>query len=223
MKAAIAVTLLAASLQADVASLAGDSGVVLALDATGNSLAEAHRDRTFTPASTLKVVTTWLAAETMGLDVRFETDFYLDGDWLIVRGKGDPGLVSEEVDLAAKALVPLLPGKVLAGVAVDDSFFVDGIEIPGVTRSSEPYDALNSATAVNFNTINVTVDGSTVTSAEAQTPLIPLAVEVAKARGVRGTNRINIGDDVHKARRYAAELFAPGNQAQDLGGDLEGV
>ena len=69
------------------------------------------------------------------------------------------GLLSEELDRAAIELKEKLGDQVLAGVAIDDSFFEEGIKVPGVSGSDEPYDALNSATAVNFNTINVVVDG----------------------------------------------------------------
>ncbi len=196
-----------ADVQSEVAKLAGDGGV-LAVDGEGNSLVSVHTDKEFTPASTLKVVTTLLAAETLGLDARFETDFWVEGDQLVVRGKGDPFLVSEELDLLAKDLAPKLAGKTLTGVVIDDSWFESGITVPGVTATTEPYDALNSATAVNFNTINVVVKDGVVRSAEEQTPLTALAKEVAKREGVRGTHRINIGKNPSDSRRYAGELIA---------------
>ena len=197
-----------ADLDQMVAKLGGSTGVVYVVDAKGDVLASHNEERAFTPASTLKVVTTLLAAEHLGLDSRFETDFWVVDDLLVVRGKGDPFLVSEELDLLAAALAPKLEGKELRGIAVDDSWFTTGITIPGVTSTTEPYDALNSATAVNFNTINVVVKDGVVTSAEEQTPLTALAREVAKREGVRGTNRINIGKNPDDARRYAAELIA---------------
>ncbi|MCO4768444.1 MAG: D-alanyl-D-alanine carboxypeptidase [Deltaproteobacteria bacterium] len=197
-----------AGVQDTVAKLAGSDGVVLAVDAQGEVLVSHNADTEYTPASTLKVMTTLLAADTLGLDARFETDFWVVDDMLVVRGKGDPFLVSEELDLLVKDLAPKLDGKTLAGVAIDDGWFIEGITIPGVTSTTEPYDALNSATAVNFNTINVVVKDGVVTSAEDQTPLTSLAKEVALREGVRGENRINIGKRPADARRYAAELIA---------------
>jgi len=196
-----------ADVQSEVAKLAGN-GVVLAVDKDGETVVSVHADKEFTPASTLKVVTTLLAAETLGLDARFETDFWVADGKLVVRGKGDPYLVSEELDLLAKDLAPKLEGQTLTGVVIDDSWFESGITIPGVTATTEPYDALNSATAVNFNTINVVVNDGVVTSAEDQTPLTALAKEVAKREGVRGKNRINIGKNPKDSRRYAGELIA---------------
>ena len=190
------------------ARLAGSEGVVYVVDAAGAVLVAHNADRAFVPASTLKVVTTLLAAETMGLDARFATEFWVDGGRLVVRGQGDPFLVSEELDLLVAALAPKLVGQTLAGVTVDDSWFSDHIKVPGVTATTEPYDALNSATAVNFNTINVLVQDGVVSSAETQTPITPLAVEVAKRQGIRSASRINIGKNVQDARRYAGELIA---------------
>ncbi len=197
-----------ADLSSEIQALAGADGVVYVLGEDDEVLVDLGGDRAFIPASTLKVFTSLLAAEHLGMDSRFETSFFLDGDMLVVRGGGDPFLVSEELDLVVAALKPLLEGKALAGVGIDDSFFEAGIEIPGVGGTEEPYDALNSATAVNFNTINVRVDGSTVTSAEEQTPLTPLAKKVALRRGVKGKLRVNLSNDPSEVRRYAGELVA---------------
>ncbi len=194
--------------QEDVAALAGDTGIVYVVDADGNDVYGLRDGEAFVPASTLKVVTTLLAAEYIGLDSRFETRFFRDGDALIVRGGGDPFLVSEELDVAAKAVAEALGGAALSGVYIDDSHFAPDIVIPGVGGTDNPYDALNSATAVNFNTIHVDVSGGTVRSAEEQTPLTPLAEAVAERKGVRGKQRINLSNSAEDVRRYAAELIA---------------
>ena len=197
-----------ADLTSDVAAKAGSDSTVYVIDEAGEVLVDHGGDRSFIPASTLKVFTCALAAEYKGMDSHFETRFWLEGDRLIVKGGGDPFLVSEELDLIAAELYPLLEGVQLAGVWIDDSYFEAGIKVPGVGGSEQPYDALNSATAVNFNTINVRVDGGTVTSAEEQTPLTPLAEEVARRRGVKGKLRVNLSNEPTEVRRYAAELIA---------------
>lgn len=197
-----------ADLRAEIEGLAGADGAVYAVDDAGQVLVDVRGERAFRPASTLKVFTTLLAAEHLGMDSRFETRFWLDGDMLVVRGGGDPFLVSEELDLVAVALRERLGDRGLAGIAIDDSFFEEGIRIPGVGATEEPYDALNSATAVNFNTINVKVEGDRVSSAEDQTPLTPLAERAARRLGVRGTLRVNLSSDPREVRRYASELIA---------------
>ncbi len=193
--------------QDDVKKLAGADGVVYVLDEQGQVLIDLGEGRDFIPASMLKVVTALLATEYLGLDGRFETWFWVRDGMLVVKGHGDPFLVSEELDLIAAALKDKLPGA-LKGVVVDDSYFADGIVVPGVGDSDNPYDALNSAVAVNFNTVNVTVSGGKIVSAEDQTPLTPLAERVATARGIKGKERINLSQQPDDVRRYAAELIA---------------
>lgn len=202
-----------AGMKDDVARLTV-GGAVLAVDAAEATVVDIRGTESVVPASTIKVVTTLLAADTMGLDYRFRTHFWVTDGWLVVRGEGDPSLVSEELDLVAQALVPLLPEGELRGVRVDDGYFAAGIDIPGVGNTTEPYDALNSALAVNFNTINVRVTDGTVVSAEPQTPITPLASEIARRRGVRGEARINLSARADDVRRYAGELIAAKLRAQ---------
>jgi len=198
----------AASWQDQITSLAGDKGVVLAVDSKGEVLVSVAAERSFIPASILKIPTTLLAAEYLGMDYRFVTEFFLQDGLLVVRGQGDPMLVSEELELVAAALKPLLAGRQLAGVGIDDSYFAADITVPGVGASDQPYDALNSATAVNFNTVHVVVEGDRIRSAEPQTPLTPLARSVARRRGVQGKVRVNLSSRPGDVRRYAAELVA---------------
>jgi serine-type D-Ala-D-Ala carboxypeptidase/endopeptidase (penicillin-binding protein 4) len=198
----------AADWKSEVSRLAGKDGVVLAVDEKGEVLVDVDSQRSFIPASILKIPTSLLAANYLGMDYRFSTEFFFHDGLLIVRGQGDPMLVSEELDVVAKTLAPLLGGQVVSGVGIDDSYFEDAIKIPGVGGSDNPYDALNSATAVNFNTINVVVEGDEVRSAEAQTPLTPLAKKVALRRGVQGKVRVNLSSSADDVRRYAAELIA---------------
>jgi len=194
--------------KSEVSRLAGKDGVVLAVDEKGEVLVDVDSQRSFIPASILKIPTSLLAANYLGMDYRFSTEFFFRDGLLVVRGQGDPMLVSEELDVVAKTLAPLLADHVVSGVGIDDSYFEDAIKIPGVGGSDNPYDALNSATAVNFNTINVVVEGEDVRSAEAQTPLTPLAKKVALRRGVQGKVRVNLSSSADDVRRYAAELMA---------------
>lgn len=198
----------AADSRADVGAPVGPNEIVYVVDAGNRVLIDRNGDRPFIPASTLKVFTTLLAAQQLGLDYRFTTEFFLDGDTLVVRGHGDPFLVSEELDLVAAALHERLGQRALAGVAVDDSYYSAGIVIPGVGSSTNPYDAPNSATAVNFNTIVLERHDGTVRSAEAQTPVTPLALSLAGERKVNGTLRFNLGNRDGDAARYAAEVVA---------------
>ena len=192
----VALLLLPAQALADakekVAALA-PSGLVLVMDAKGSELVAQNADEPFVPASVTKIVTTWLAMEVLGGNYRFQTRFYLDENRVLyVRGGGDPFLISEELALLAPKLVAAVGNKPLAGIVLDASYYPSNLRIPGIEDSSESYDALNSALAVNFNTINAVRRGNNVESAEKQTPITPLAITQFRLRGPYGRGRISL-------------------------------
>src|SRR6476619_754260 len=191
-----------------VAALA-PSGLVLAIDEKGNELVVQNADKPFVPASVTKIVTAWLAMEVLGGDYRFETRFYLDGKRVLyIRGGGDPFLISEELAQLATALVAAIGNQPLSGIVLDASYYPSDIRIPGIEDTKEAYDALNSALAVNFNTINAVRKGKTVSSAEPQTPITPLAISLFRARGPQGRGRISLTQDPAVGLQYAGELIA---------------
>lgn len=192
-----------------VAALA-PSGLVLVLDEEGNELVAQNADRSFVPASVTKIVTAWLAMEVLGGDYRFETRFYLDEDRVLyVRGGGDPFLISEELALLAPKLVAATYKEPYTGIVLDASYYPADLRIPGIEDTDEAYDALNSALAVNFNTIHAVRRGKTVRSAEKQTPITPLAISQFRARGPNGRSRISLTqEDPSVGVQYAGELLA---------------
>ena len=185
------------------------SGLVLVMDAKGNELIAQNADEPFVPASVTKIVTVWLALEVLGADYRFRTRFYLDDKRVLyVRGGGDPFLISEELALLAPELVAAVGKQPLTGIVLDASYFPKELSIPGVEDSRRSYDALNSALAVNFNTINAVRKGNKIESAEKQTPITPLAIDQFRARGPKGRGRISLAQDPALSLRYAGELLA---------------
>jgi len=191
-----------------VAALA-PSGLVLVIDEQGNELVAQNADQPFVPASVAKIVTAWLALEVLGGDYRFQTRFYLDGERkLYVRGGGDPFLISEELAQLASELVAAIGKQPLTGMVLDASYYPSNLRIPGIEDTEEAYDALNSALAVNFNTINAVRKGKTVSSAETQTPITPLAIREFRARGPKGRGRISLTQDPAVGLQYAGELIA---------------
>ena len=191
-----------------VAALA-PSGLVLVVDDKGNELIAQNADKPFVPASVTKLVTAWLAMEVLGGDYRFETKFYLDKNRVLyVRGGGDPFLISEELAPLAKELVAAIGKERLAGIVLDASYYPSDLRIPGIEETGEAYDALNSALAVNFNTIAAVRKGKTVRSAETQTPITPLAISQFQARGPQGRGRISLSQDPTVSLKYAGELIA---------------
>jgi D-alanyl-D-alanine carboxypeptidase/D-alanyl-D-alanine-endopeptidase (penicillin-binding protein 4) len=91
---------------------------------------------------------------------------------------------------------------------LDASYYPSDLRIPGIEDTDEAYDALNSALAVNFNTIAAVRRGKTVRSAEKQTPITPLAVSQFRARGPNGRGRISLTQDPTVSLQYAGELLA---------------
>jgi D-alanyl-D-alanine carboxypeptidase/D-alanyl-D-alanine-endopeptidase (penicillin-binding protein 4) len=203
-----------------VAALA-PSGLVLVMDEQGNELVAQNADKPFVPASVAKIVTAWLALEVLGADYRFETRFYLDGKRVLyIRGGGDPFLISEELAELAPALVAAIGKQPLSGIVLDASYYPSGIRIPGIEDTDEAYDALNSALAVNFNTINAVRKGKTVSSAEPQTPITPLAISQFRGRGPQGRSRISLTQEPAVGLQYAGELIAA--FIERAGGSIKG-
>ena len=168
-----------------------------------------NADEPFVPASVTKIVTAWLALEVLGADYRFETRFYLDDKRVLyVRGGGDPFLVSEELALLATDLVAAVGKKPITGMVLDASYYPSNLRIPGIEDTGEAYNALNSALAVNFNTIYAVRSGNKVSSAEKQTPITPLAIAQFRARGPNGSGRISLSQDPAVSLQYAGELIA---------------
>jgi serine-type D-Ala-D-Ala carboxypeptidase/endopeptidase (penicillin-binding protein 4) len=191
-----------------VAALA-PSGLVLVMDDKGNELIAQKADKPFVPASVTKIVTAWLAMEVLGGDYRFETRFYLDDKRVLyVRGGGDPFLISEELAPLATELVAAIGKEPITGIVLDASYYPSDLRIPGIEDTNESYDALNSALAVNFNTIAAVRKGKTVRSAEEQTPITPLAISQFQARGPQGRGRISLSKNPAVSLQYAGELIA---------------
>jgi D-alanyl-D-alanine carboxypeptidase/D-alanyl-D-alanine-endopeptidase (penicillin-binding protein 4) len=197
-----------AGVKEKVAALA-PSGVVLVIDDKGNELIAQNADKPFVPASVTKLVTAWLAMDVLGGDYRFETKFYLDDKRVLyIRGGGDPFLISEELEPLARELVAAIGKEPITGIVLDASYYPSDLRIPGIENTTESYDALNTALAVNFNTIAAVRKGKTVRSAEEQTPITPLAISEFQARGPKGAGRISLSKDPAVSLKYAGELIA---------------
>jgi len=185
------------------------SGMVFVVDADGKELVAQNADKPFVPASVTKIVTAWLALKVLGEDYRFETKFYIDNRRVLyVRGGGDPFLVSEELAPLAQGLVAAAGKQPFTGMVLDASYYPSDLRIPGIEDSRRSYDALNSALAVNFNTIAAVRKGNNVVSGEPQTPITPLAISQFRARGPKGSGRISLAQDPALSLQYAGELIA---------------
>lgn len=184
------------------------NGCVKLNDESGETLFSFNVEEPFVPASIIKILTAQAAFDILGKDYRFRTGFFTDGKGnLAIRGWGDPFLISEEIEQIATVLKH-------RGISTVRSFYLDisafsgDMTIPGTSGTLNPYDALNGALAVNFNTVNIgrTKEGI-LYSAEEETPLTPLAVEKGELIAAGTEERINLTDDPRESLRYVTELF----------------
>lgn len=188
-----------------------DAGVLL-LDKQGQPVISSHAKRLVIPASTTKLLTAWLALKHWGEEHHFRTHFYLHAatNTLWVKGSGDPFLVSEELALIAKHLKQLGISNIDA-IGLDVSLFQSNLKVPGAGRSGNPYDAIPTAVAANFNTIAIKRMVGKIVSAESQTPLTSFARRLIEKlpEHLNGKEiRINTGANSKDAEQYFAELLA---------------
>jgi len=193
----------------DLQNLLGPRDAVVISGPDQRILFSHNADALLIPASTLKLLTALTAIHTLGEDYRFKTEFYMDpASNLKIKGYGDPLFISEViVDIA-----DLLHDKLktndhsLSNIIVDPSYYDRAVVIPGVTDTTEPYDSPNGALCVNFNTVNFkTVDGK-YTSAEHQTPLLPMTLDRIKKTGL-SQGRITLSHQKDELVLYVGGLF----------------
>ncbi len=159
--------------------------------ASGEQLYKLHPHTPLIPASTLKVLTALIAIDHWGLAHQFHTDFFLGTDnALIIKGYGDPFLISEEIDLIVTAIEQTGQQR-FSSITLDTSWYSEQIDIDGQSHSNNPYDAPPAAIAANFNTVYLRKKGPSIQSMEAQTPLTPVAKKIGRSL-VNGKHRVNL-------------------------------
>lgn len=184
---------------------------LLVASESGEALLEKDAQQALIPASTTKLLTAFFALKHWGENHRFETHFYVKPETdakqsLIVKGLGDPYLVSEELAIIAKQLSKKLASRSFENLILDTSFYQDNVILPGTGFSNNPYDAIPSALAANFNTVYLKRSKDQLLSAEAQTPLTKTAVKLAQGMNEKKL-RFNTGRKAKTAQRYFAELL----------------
>lgn len=166
----------------------------------------------YIPASTIKILTSLVALDTLGPSYRFKTHFLIDvHNNLYIQGGGDPFLTSENIVLIAIKLRQLGITSI-NNIILDDSLFDINKVVNGSKNSYNPYDVANSALAVNFNSLPIMVrkDGS-VSSSEKQTPTLPIIMKIGKTLPP-GKHRVNVAaypssGALSNSLRYVGELF----------------
>jgi D-alanyl-D-alanine carboxypeptidase/D-alanyl-D-alanine-endopeptidase (penicillin-binding protein 4) len=191
-----------------ISALIGKKDSILVANPQGQILFAKNKDTKLVPASILKIFTSLVALHYLGPDYRFKTEFYLDdASNLKIRGLGDPLLISEVInDISRHLAEKLEPSQNVNNLILDNSYFNQPLTIPGITSSSQPYDAPNGALCVNFNTVNFKQTTNGYISAEPQTPLLPFAIKKIK-QSQMDEGRIVFSHEDHEITLYAGKLF----------------
>jgi D-alanyl-D-alanine carboxypeptidase/D-alanyl-D-alanine-endopeptidase (penicillin-binding protein 4) len=182
-------------------SLIGQEDSLLVVDPNGRIIFSKNETQKRIPASILKIFTSLVALHYLGADYRYQTEFFIDNHSnLKIKGFGDIRDIS-------RLLAALLGSSIIVNdLIVDDSFFSQPLTIPGVSTSSQPYDAPNGALCANFNTVFFKHTNSGYVSAESQTPLLPYAEEIITARNLK-SGRIVLSHLKNETTVYAGKLF----------------
>ncbi len=132
----------------------------------GTVIAESGADQLINPASNVKLVTSAAALDILKPEYRFKTEYYtrgvlkngvLYGD-LVVKGYGDPTVVTERLQRVANELYLYGIERITGSVIVDASWFDDQQEPKGWSLEEAPdraYAASVSALSFNYNAIAV--------------------------------------------------------------------
>jgi D-alanyl-D-alanine carboxypeptidase/D-alanyl-D-alanine-endopeptidase (penicillin-binding protein 4) len=191
-----------------VTSLIGTDDAILVVDPQGDISVAKNETTKLIPASILKIFTSLVAFHYLGPDHRYKTEFFFDNNAnLKIKGYGDPRLTSEIVSEISRLLAALI-GKstIVNDLIVDDTYFNQPLTIPGISSSSQPYDAPNGALCVNFNTVFFKKTPSGYVSAEPQTPLLPYAQKKI-IQWQEKSGRIVLSHVNHENTIYAGKLF----------------
>ena len=188
-------------------SLIQEKDAVLLTDPQGKILASRNAEKLLVPASTLKILTALVALHYLGEDFRFVTECYSDKyQNLKIKGFGDPLFVSDVMPDFSRQVQACIHN--YKDLVLDDSAFQQPLRIPGVTATTEPYDAPNGAFCANFNTISFQkTSGGKYISAEPQTPLVPFALTRISASGT-SSGRIVFSHSHGESVLYAGHLVA---------------
>ncbi len=152
-------------------------------------------EKSFNPASTMKLVTTYAALSLLGADFKWKTPVYargqitgdvLEGD-LIIRGSGDPKFVIEDLVELVTALRKAGLREIRGDLILDDGYFdigdgsVDAID----GDPSQPYNVKPSASLMNFKATKfiVTPGGDPFIATDPPLADVPFINEVRVAKG----------------------------------------
>ncbi|MBT8359289.1 MAG: D-alanyl-D-alanine carboxypeptidase [Deltaproteobacteria bacterium] len=198
-------TVLNTETQVELKNQIGSNDALIFTSHDGKVILSKNAEKKLIPASTLKIFTALVALHYLGPEYKFTTEFYLDDDTnLKIKGYGDPLLISEVLVEISSIIGSKI--KKVKDIVLDDSYFIKPLTIPGVSSSTQPYDAPNGALCANFNTVNFRQEDGIYVSAEPQTPLLPFALKKIIKLGKK-SGRIVFSHNNNECTLYAGHLI----------------
>lgn len=153
----------AGALQRAQVPLSAMSALVIPVSGNGAERLRHRADEVISPASVMKLVTTYAAMDLLGPDFTWTTRFYTDGVLdkgtlrgnLYIKGGGDPKLVLERIQAAFQALQDKGVVVVLGNMVLDNSAFELPPQDPAAFdgEALRPYNAGPDALLVNFKSV----------------------------------------------------------------------
>jgi serine-type D-Ala-D-Ala carboxypeptidase/endopeptidase (penicillin-binding protein 4) len=142
-------------MQAHVGTLSkkATASVQIEVLGSGKELFSFQSGKNLIPASNAKLITTIAAIDRLKPGFHFETTIYKKGDELIIKGGGDPYLVSEKLYLLARDVARSGMKKVKTIKVDSRAFREDYRGLIDWDNSGEPFTALVSAASFNFNSV----------------------------------------------------------------------
>jgi D-alanyl-D-alanine carboxypeptidase/D-alanyl-D-alanine-endopeptidase (penicillin-binding protein 4) len=204
------------------------------LDSIGIVVQEVHEskptlrlneDRAMNPASTMKLLTTFAALETLGPAYRWKTEAYLNGKLengvlqgdLVFKGYGDPKLTVEQFWMWLRELRQRGLREIRGDIVLDHSFF-EAVSNDPAAFDNDPTRAYNvgtSALLLNFNAMHLHLvpDGKAT-----------IALLEPELAGYTVLNRITTstqlhcdGDNAYRARLDGRNIVLEGSIPADCG------
>ena len=108
------------------------------------------------PGSVMKLVTTFAALELLSPAYRWKTEAYLDGEDLVLRGRGDPKLNYESFWMLLRNLRGRGLRDLRGDVVLDRSYFGSAQYSPFDSETFRPYNVTPDALLVNFKSLRFT-------------------------------------------------------------------
>lgn len=185
------------------------------------------------PASTLKLLTTWVALDTLGPVHTWRTEIYalgpirgdtLEGD-LLIKGYGDPYLVEENVWKMLGELRRTGVRRITGDLVIDDTYFAPPARDPGDFdgQAYRLYNVLPNALMVNFKAVTFVFTPRADRVEVTTLPELPnlrivndLRLDAGACRGLLQSVQVTVPDPVRADRVLLNGRYAAGCGRQTL-------